>query len=106
MSCHAEILEARFNKDKKDFHYHPSRSCAKNKLCQSLEPFEIKENQQNPPKSTSDKIAEQSTFANLKNMIKETFAFKASASKAILKIILTKTKPPISKKITKQVKVG
>lgn len=68
---------------------------AKNKLCQSLEPFEIKENQQNPPKSTSDKIAEQSAFANLKNistMIKETFAyfaFKASAFKTILKIILT-----------------
>jgi len=77
-----------------------------------IRPFEIKENQQNPPKSTSDKIAEQSAFANLKNistMIKETFAyfaFKASVFKTILKIILTKPKLSISKKFPKQVKVG
>ncbi|GGG48829.1 hypothetical protein [Epilithonimonas arachidiradicis] len=73
-----------------------------------IRPFEIKENQQNPPKSTSDKMAEQSAFANLKNIFNndKRFAFKASAFKTILKIILTKSKLSISKKFPKQVKVG
>lgn len=53
-------------------------------------------------------MAEQSAFANLKNIFNndKRFAFKASAFKTILKIILTKSKLSISKKFPKQVKVG
>jgi len=60
----------------------------------------------------SQPFAERSVFANLKNIFSNDkknfadFAFKLLTVQIVVRKILTKPKPPISKKITKLLKVG